>query len=253
MARYRRKRDHEQVELLRKGGKEGEYFFPLFHQPRPPGKLESKQKARRSTSRLRSPNSTSPPPGSAWATASNSRSQYCVCGNSRNSEWACCEAPWAPHGDRAGQGRTQRPVGAVGSSSPNVCRSRPKESVRRAGRASLPHCGRGRENDPDGFVADMLDPSGWKHRDRTPITNVVGDAHNEDTRGRTAAAPAAGTGQSSREARACDTGKRWRSPAPRCGRGHPPRNRHHGRDPRWITAISAFRGAPEHTRRRAAR
>ncbi|MGP0079841.1 plasmid pRiA4b ORF-3 family protein [Mycobacterium sp.] len=26
------------------------------------------------------------------------------------------------------------------------------------------------ENDPDGFVADMLDAIGWKHRDRTPIT-----------------------------------------------------------------------------------
>ncbi len=33
------------------------------------------------------------------------------------------------------------------------------------------------------------------------------------------------------------------------------RNRleHHGRDPRWITAISAFRGAPEHPGARDAR
>jgi hypothetical protein len=32
-----------------------------------------------------------PTRGSASATASNSRSQYCVCGNP-HSEWACCES-----------------------------------------------------------------------------------------------------------------------------------------------------------------
>lgn len=66
------------------------------------------------------------------------------------------------------------------------------------------------ENDPDGFVADMLDSIGWKHRDRAPITTssaarITSAAHNEEHHRRAAAAPAAGTGQSSREAGACHT------------------------------------------------
>jgi hypothetical protein len=108
------------------------------------------------------------------------------------------------------------------------------------------------ENDPDGFVADMLDAIGWKHRDRTPITTSSA-AHKRGTP--VTCCGGSGCWRRTVESRSQSVShrKRWRSPASRCGRGHPPRNRHHGRDPRWITAISAFRGAPEHPGARAAR
>ena len=38
------------------------------------------------------------------------------------------------------------------------------------------------ENDPDGFVADMLDAIGWRHRDRTPITTSSAAHITRDTR-----------------------------------------------------------------------
>ena len=63
----------------------------------------------RSTSRPRSPNSTSPTPGSAWATASNSRSPSTASAGIRTANGPAAKAPWAPHGDRAGQGRRSDP------------------------------------------------------------------------------------------------------------------------------------------------
>ena len=80
-----------------------------------------------------------------------------------------------------------------------------KDLCEEQGRASLSHRGRGRRQRP----RRVRRRHARRHRLEAPRPHtdhdVVGGAHNEEHQRRAAAAPAAGTGQSSREARACHT------------------------------------------------